>query len=214
MKGKTINYDFYQNPSQTTNPDQPQYHLRINNNQVVDLQGIGERLQKFTTATIPDIMAVVTGIRQILVDELSCGNTVSIDGICKLEPILGVSGGDCRGNERGGSVQLKTLRVHAVKSLIEEVRGQLKPCTHQRAKHSSSLVEDEVYNWLTTYFQTNDFITCSKLQDGLSITRYMATKYLKKFVSEGKLLRPTNGCATLYMPAPGFFGRHRAGSSH
>ena len=207
MKGKTINYDFYKNPSQAITANGSNYHLRINNNQTIDLQGLGERLQKSTTATMPDIMAVITGIRQIMVDELSCGNTVTIDGICKLEPILGVADGGCQGNERGNSVQLKTLRAHAVKSLIDDVRAELKPCSHLRANHSSSVSEMETYGWLTEYFKTNDFITCCKLQEGLGITRYMATKYLRKFVDEGKLCRPVNGAATLYMPVSGFFGK-------
>ena len=209
MKGKTINYDFYENPSQAIAANGPQYHLRINNNQVIDLHALAERLQKSTTAKLPDIMAVVTGIRQIMVDELSSGNTVTIDGICKLEPILGVADGFCKGNERGNSVQLKTVRTHAVKSLIDDVRAQLKPCSHQRANHSSSVSEIEAYGWLTEYFQTNDYITCSQVKEGLGITRYMATKYLKKFVDEGKLRRPVNGGASIYTPVPGFFGKTR-----
>ena len=206
MTGKIINYDFYENPNQNGTNIQSKYHLRINNNQVVDLEQLSERLQKTSTASLPDIMAVVTGIRQIMVDELSQGNTICIDGICRIEPILGVADGGCEGNERGNTVQLKTLRAHAVKSLIKDVKDNLRPCSHRHASHSPVLSEDAVFEWLTEHFKTNSFIKRHQLEEKFGLTRYMATKYLNLFVSNGKLYHPGMKNDSLYLPMDGAFG--------
>ena len=206
MKGRTINYDYYENPSQDVTSNTSKFHLRINNKQVIDLEQIGERLQKISTASLPDIMAVVTGIRQIMIDELSQGNTISLDGICRVEPILGVAEGGCEGNERGNTVQLKTLRAHAVKSLINEVKDNLKPCSHQHGSHSPVLSTDDMCEWMTEHFKTNSFIKRRQLEEKFGLTRYMATKYLNQFVSEGKLYHPGMKNDSLYLPVAGYFG--------
>ena len=203
MKGKTINYDFYENPSQAVANKGAKYHIRINNNQVVDLQHIGEVLEKRTTGKMPDVMLVITGIRQIIKEELSQGNSVCIDGICRLEPILGVADGDCEGKERGNSVQLKTLRAHAVKSLIDDVRADLKPCQRRKVNHSSKASFEEVCEWLAEHLKNESTISRLQLEEKFGLTRYMASKFLKQLVAEGKLYRPGKKNDSVYMSTSG-----------
>lgn len=205
MKGKTINYDFYENPSQAVANNGAKYHIRINNNEVIDLKRIGEQLEKRTTGKMPDLMLVITGIRQIIKEELSQGNTVSIDGICRIEPILGVADGVCEGNERGNCVQLKTLRAHVVKSLIEEVKGSLKPCQHKKVNHSPKIALDDVCKWLAEYFTKESAVSRRQLEEQFGLSRYMAIKYLNQLMEAGKLYRPGRKNDSLYMPVDGAF---------
>ncbi len=209
MKTKTIHYDFYENPSMAIAHKGPKYHVRILNSRTVNLKELGERIAKYTTGSEADVMLVMTSLRQVIIEELSSGNSVSIDGICRIEPTLGVADGVCEGNERGNSIQLKTLRSHAVKSLIEDVRGKLKPCSHKKTPHSGGTSEIEAYGWLTEYFETHTEVSRREIEQGLGLTRYMATKYMNKFVADGKLRCPIKGCKSVYSPMPGYFGKSR-----
>lgn len=209
MKSKTINYDFYENPSQAVANNGSKYHIRILGGRVVGMKDLAERIAKSTTGSEADVMLVMTALRQVIVEELAGGNSVSIDGICRIEPTLGVTDGVCEGNERGNSIQLKTLRSHAVKSLIEDVRSKLAHCSHKSATHSCNISELEAYGWLTEYFATHTEISRREVEEGLGLTRYMATKYMNKFVADGKLRCPLKGCKSVFVPMPGFFGNSR-----
>ena len=209
MKSKTINYDFYENPSMAVANKGSKYHVRILNSRTVKLKELGERIAKYTTGSEADVMLVMTSLRQVIIEELSGGNSVSIDGICRIEPTLGVADGVCEGNERGNSIQLKTLRSHAVKSLIEDVRDKLKHCSHTKTSHSRGISEIEAYGWLTEYFETHAEVSRRDIEQGLGLTRYMATKYMNKFIADGKLRCPIKGCKSVYSPMPGYFGKSR-----
>ena len=209
MKSKTINYDFYENPSMAVAHKGSKYHVRILNSRTVNLKELGERIAQYTTGSEADVMLVMTGLRQVIIEELSDGNSVSIDGICRIEPTLGVADGECEGNERGDSIRLKTLRSHAVKSLIEDVRENLRNCSHTKTSHSRGISEIETYGWLTEYFGTHTEVSRRELEEGLGLTRYMATKYMNKFIADGKLRCPIKGCKSVYCPVPGYFGKSR-----
>ena len=200
MKTSVINYDFYENPSQSVVNHGAKFHIRIRNYELIDLNEIGDRLVRSSTATKIDVAAVITGIREVIVDELSKGNVISIDGICKIEPILGVVDGVCNGTEKGNQIQLKALRTHTVKSLVEDVKTRLKPCSRMRGKHSPGMSETEVADWLEEFFKTHEFVSRRQLEEGLGLTHYMASKFLKRFVTDGKLYRPGRQTDSLYMP--------------
>ena len=209
MKNNTINYDFYANPSKAVEHKGSEYHVRILGSKTVDMKDLAERISKFTTGSEADVMLVMTALRQVIVDELSQGNSVSIDGICKIRPSLGVKDGVCTGTEKGNSIQLQKLNAVAVKSLFEEVSAKLRPCSHKTTTHSEGTSEIETYGWLTEHFKTHAEVTCKEVQEGFGLTYYMANKHLSKFVAEGKLRCPLKGCKTLYVPVPGNFGISR-----
>ena len=209
MKSKVIHYDFYENPSMAVVNKGSKYHVRILNSSVLGIKDLAERIAKHTTGSEADVMLVMTALRQVIVDELSDGNSVSIDGICRIEPTLGVINGPCEGKERGNSIHLKTLRSHPVKSLIEDVRAKLGSCSHKQTVHSCDISEIETYDWLTEYFKTHTEVTRRDVENGVGLTRYMATKYMNKFVADGKLCCPIKGCKSFYSPMPGYFGKSR-----
>ena len=203
--GKTITYDFYNNPSQAVANKGAKYHIRINNRQVIDLEELGRQLEQRTTAKMPDIMLVVTGLRQIIKEELQQGNTVCLDDICRIEPILGVKDDECEGNENGKKIQLKTLRAHAVKSLIQDVRGGLSHCQYKEAIHSNQVSISQVAEWLAEHFKKEAIVSRRQLEEEFGLSRYMAVKFLRQFIAEGKLYRPGMKNDSLYMPVAGAF---------
>lgn len=207
MKGKTINYDFYSNPSKAVENNGSKYHIRILDCKTVGMKDLAERIANFTTGSEADVMLVMTALRQVIINELSKGNSVSIDGICKISPSLGVKDGVCKGTEKGNSIQLQKLNSVVVKSLFEDVRAKLEPCSHKGATHSSGISEMQTYHWLTEFFKTHTEVSCREVEEGFGLTHYMANKHLSQFVSEGKLRCPLKGCKTIYVPVSGFFGR-------
>lgn len=204
-KSNTINYDFYENPSQAVANNGAKYHIRINNRQVIDLEGLGRQLEQRTTAKMPDIVLVITGLRQIIKEELEQGNAICLDGICRIEPILGVKDEECEGREYGKSIQLKTLRAQAVKSLIQDVRGGLAQCQYKESTHSNRISEEEVTEWLVDHFKSHSTVSRLQLEQQLGLSRYMAAKFLKKFMADGKLYRPGIKNYSVYMPSEGCF---------
>lgn len=111
----------------------------------------------------------------------------------------------CEGCEHGNSIQLKTLRAHAVKSLIQEVGGELGHCQYKEAMHSNKITEAEVLTWLSQPFKNEPTVRRRQLEEQLGLSRYMAVKYLKQFVSEGKLSRPGFKNDSVYLPVEGAF---------
>ena len=204
-----IKYDYHLNPGSDGDGKKEKYHVRITGNTIVDNAEISERLQRECTLTKADIAAVLVGLKDIVVEALTCGNAVSLDGICKFEPILGVRSGECSGKEDGSKIGLKAVRLHAAKSLTDEVRENLKPCVRHRSKHSASYTEIELYRRLTDFFKEHDTLTRSDLEKKYGLTRYKATKFINQFVEEGRLLRPRISSGSEYRPVPGFFGRER-----
>ena len=204
-----IKYDYHLNPGTEVDDKNANYHVRINGNTILDNAEISERLVRECTLSKADIAAVLVGLKDVVVDALVHGNAVSLDGICKIEPILGVEDGDCTGKEDGRRIGLKAVRLRASKKLTEEVRENLKPCVRHHCKHSASYTEIELYRLLTDFFKDNDTLTRNDLEHQYGLTRYMATKFINQFVAEGRLLRPRVSGGSEYRPAPGFFGKKR-----
>lgn len=204
MKKATIEYDFQENPSKAIDNNGSKCHVRIQNNQTITIKEIGERLQRSSTLTNIDLMAVMTGIEDVVIDELSQGNAVSLGGICRLEPILGTKN-KCKGTEKGNAIQLKTIRIRPVKSLVEKVGASLCPCTRVHAKRSQKVTPDELCSWLADYFQSHEFLRRSIIEKELGLTRSLACKHLHELVAEGKLLHPGAANDPFYYPSPHFF---------
>ena len=200
-----IQFDFYKNPSKAVENKGAEYHVRINNNVTINMKTLIERLQRETTVTDVDIVAVLTGVKTIITDELSHGNVVSLDGICKLEPILGKRNGYINGKENGSEIEIKNVRVRPYKSLVKEIRDKQKPCSLNRVKHSATLDDTQIEERLTQYFKENDYINRQQIENLFGLTRYKATILLKQLVEEKKLIHPGNSKDSLYYPAKGHY---------
>ena len=202
-----IQFDFYENPSKAVENKGAKYHARINNNVTFNLQDLIERLQRETTVTDVDIVAVLTGVKTAITDELAHGNVVSLDGICKLEPILGKREGNMTGKENGSEIGIKNVKVRPYKSLVEEIRNKQKPCSLTRVMHSAVLDYTQVKERLTQHFKKNDYINRPEIEKMFGLTRYKATMLLKRLVEEKELTHPGNSKDSLYFPAKGHFGK-------
>ena len=201
MNDTNIKFDFYKNPSMAVAHHGAEYHVRINSNKVVNLQELASVIEHASSATSADVMAVMTSIKDLVVKELSQGNVVTLDGLCRLEPILGTKGGNCKGTESGASLSLQTVKVRPCKSLVDEVREQLKPCSRHRVQHSAPMTSEEVSQRLAQHFATQPYITCKQFQALCGFTRYRADHYLKQFIEEGKITHPGSKNSPYYFPA-------------
>ena len=204
MKKATIEYDFQENPSKAIDQNGSKCHVRIQNNQTITLKEIGERLQQSSTLTNVDLKAVMEGIVMVISDELSQGNAVFLDDLCRLEPILGTKE-KCKGTEKGNAIQLKTVRVRPAKSLVDRVDANLRPCSRVHAKRSPKMTEATLCTWLSDYFKSNEFVRRIILEKELGLTRSLASKYLHQLVTEGKLLHPGSANDSLYYPSQDYF---------
>ena len=209
MRESKIQFDFYKNPNTTVNNSTATYHARINNNKTIDLNDISETLQRSTTATKVDIMAVMTGIKEIMIDELTKGNVVNLNGICRIEPILGIKEGTCSGTENGNQVGLKTVKIRPLKSLVKEVKSKLNPCQRHPVNHSDKVSVTNITEQLVLYFRTNTYITRRILEEKFGLTRYMAYQVLNQLQEKGWLIHPGHRNNSMYLPTAEFLKKKK-----
>ena len=205
MTKPSIKFDFHKNPSSSLNSNEGTYHVRINNNRTINLKEISEILERRTTVTNADIAAVLAGIRSILVEELSRGNAINLDDICRLQVQLGTQNGACMGKEHGDQLVLKSIKAQSSKSLVDDVRKNLAPRERCHVSHSIDLSKTDLYKVMDAYFENHAYITRQNLQNHLGITRYKATNLLKHCVEQGLLSQPEGTYGALYYPCEGGF---------
>ena len=144
-------------------------------------------------------------MKEIIAEELAKGNVVNLDGICRVEPILGLNNKPCTGTEHGSQLELKTLRMRPAKALVQKVKADLAPCQRNRAHHSEKAPTEEIAQQLATYFQSTPYLTRKILQEKFGLTRYRAYQVLTQLKEEGKLVHPGHSNAAMYLPTPSIF---------
>lgn len=202
----TIEYDFYENPSKSSEFQKSKFHIRICNRQTVNTNEIIKAISSKCTLTPADIHAVIIAFQDEIAFQLQQGKIVHLDGLCQFDISLTTSSGICTGKENGSNVVLKSININSDKSLTETVRNNLCKRVKSRGKHSQSISEIEIISILTEHFKKKRTITRIELQNICSITRYMAVLHINRLLKEGKLENIGYRNHPIYMAIPGNFG--------
>ena len=160
-----IEYDFYENPNCNDENSKSKYHIRICKRQKISTKYMVSRLTKNTTLTPTDIYAAITALQDMIVEGLSDGNIVVIDGICQFEITLGTKNGVVTGQENGKEVVLKSVNIRPLPELVNMVKENLKPRTKSKGFHSEKISDDEIKDMIAVYLKENDCITRNILEN-------------------------------------------------
>ena len=140
-----LKYDYHLYLGTEVDDKNANYHVRINGNTILYNAEISERLVRECMLSKADIAAVLLGLKDIVVDVLVHGNTVSLDGICKIEPILGVDDEDCTGKEDGTRIGLKAVCCAVASAAVRSIGP------HQDFLARKDFEADALFYFLTIY---------------------------------------------------------------
>lgn len=202
----TIEYDFYENPSKSSEYQKSGYHIRICRQQTVGTETVVRNISKRCTLTPADIRAVLTALQDEIASQLGQANIVRLDGLCRFSISLKPEKEVCTGKENGTGVVLKAVNISPDKDFTRRVDGALGTRVKSRGAHSEKLSEAEIQERLTRYFKEHKQITRPVMQRVCSLTRYMATRYINRLVKEGRLENIAFPRHPIYIPVPGNFG--------
>lgn len=76
----SVKYKLYQD-TRKTSPNQGKWYARATVSNVATMQSMAEKIERATTVTRSDILAVLSGLSDVMRDELLAGSRVVMDGI-------------------------------------------------------------------------------------------------------------------------------------
>ena len=167
----------------------------------VTTKEMAERIGYATSVNKTDVVAVLSALGHELSQALLDGRTVRIDEIGSFNVKLGMKA-------------LKYLNDRVTQHDIEVKGISFRPCKElKEAMRSAEIVSgghavrtlltrEIAEKRLRTFFEDNDYIYRSQMEQLCECSTYLATKYLNLFVKEGRLRALGRKNSRFYAPAP------------
>jgi predicted histone-like DNA-binding protein len=193
-------YDYYKNPIPKDTNRKQRLHARAVTSETVDLETMAENLQHRSTVTTGDVKAVVTLLCQEMVNQLSSGNRVHIDGLGFFHLTLTCPPVRTPNEKRAESVKVKSVAFRPDIQFKEEIKS-LKVKRVEEKNHSKDYSDAEIEERLAAYFLTHPYIKSREFQALCGLTSSTATRRLRNLVASGKLKTTGHPKFPLYEPA-------------
>ena len=167
----------------------------------VTTKEMAERIGYATSVNKTDVVAVLSALGHELSQALLDGRTVRIDEIGSFNVKLGMKA-------------LKYLNDRVTQHDIEVKGISFRPCKELKESLRSAeivsgghavrtlLTRDIAERRLRNFFEDNDYIYRSQMEQLCECSTYLATKYLNLFVKEGRLRALGRKNSRFYAPAP------------
>lgn len=169
--------------------------------QKVDIEQMAIDINDSTTATPTDVKLVWDALRRQIIDELSHGRRVQLDGLGTLTMELSSHAGTTP--PTGKDVRISGIRFRPDKHLLDRL-ADVK--FRVDGKVAQPLAAPELADALYDYFETHDDIT---IREFARISHYaVSTSYrkLREYVALGEM-EPVPRIKGCFRPTPGNFGR-------
>ncbi len=207
-----VKYEFYPNPAAEENPGAPRYHVRTVTEGTVDTPWLARKIQSRCTASSADVKAVLEALQEVVVEELTEGRRVHIDGLGYLSMTLA-----CPSLEPGRAIRAESVRFKSVAFRAEAgLKEKLAAARFERAdrkRHSSSFTAAETDELLARYFAAHATLSRQNFQHLFGCLKTTANRRLKALVKEGKLRNIGLRQFPLYEPKPGHYGKPADGAT-
>lgn len=202
----SIQYDFYKNPSPKGNNKHTRYHARVVPFGTTDTKKLAQKIHERCTATTGDVAAVLTSLTDVIVEELSNGYRVFIEGLGYLQVVPQCPPVQSTKEIRAESIQFKTVAFRPEIALKDRLRTvQFERTPHKN--HSSNATPEQIDNLLTAYFSEHTHLTRTDFQKLCWFTTSTANRRLKILVDSGKLVNIGAKRAPLYVAGAGSYGK-------
>lgn len=181
--------------------DRPFIRLRMG--KALSTDELSERIERSCSATKSDVKAVMSELRHVIIDELSYGNRVYLPEIGYLE--LSVSNipptKKKDGKISGKDIYLKGINFEPEKSIVSELATKVNFEKSDYTTLSANYTEEELWSKIESYLKGNRYLTCRSMVSEFGLSKYIARKWLAKFVEEGKLVKEGTPHQPIYFKA-------------
>lgn len=172
----------------------------------VTTKDMAERISHACTLHKADVVAVLHALGHELSEALLDGRTVQIDEIGSFSLKLGLKEPKyLEDRVTSQDVVVKGVSFRACKELKEALRGAEIVSGGHAVR--TLLTRDIVERRLRTFFEDNDYIFRSQMEQVCECSKHLALKYLNELVDEGLLRTLGRKNSRFYAPMPGCFGR-------
>ena len=172
----------------------------------VTTKDMAERISHACTLHKADVVAVLNALGHELSEALLDGRTVQIDEIGSFSLKLGLKEPKyLEDRVTSQDVAVKGVSFRACKELKEALRGAEIVSGGHAVR--TLLTRDIVERRLQTFFEDNDYIFRSQMEQVCECSKHLALKYLNELVDEGLLRALGRKNSRFYAPMPGCFGR-------
>lgn len=179
-------FDFYTSP--TPNPDKKAaYHARITHGRTVGTDELAQEICEQTSFTEGDVKGMLAVLHNKLVEKLSQGNRVSLDGIGVFRITLQCGEIEEPKPHHTQEVGFKSVKFQADSELKKTIANRLELVREPDKRHSPKIDDATVPQQLESFFASHDFATRRDVEQLFGVTRTMAVRLIKKWIDSGIL---------------------------
>lgn len=183
-------------------------YVRLQQPIMLSEKEVEDEIEHSCSITGSDLRGAFAALRKLIVRELSYGNRVYIPeiGYLTLSAELGVQK-DKEGNEgkdankhkiTGKDVFLSGINFRPVKGLYKEVEKNVRFVKAKTTSKSAEYAKEDLWQKILSYCDVHRFITAHAMRSEFALSRYMAEKWLKLFVDEGRLIKEGSWKSPMY----------------
>lgn len=201
-----IKFDIYETPG---NGEKKKYHVRTTNRQTIASKDLIQDAIRHSGVSRSDWVAVVEGLIDSLIEQLSEGKRVHIDRLGYFSVNIGSSESESRKAMTRRTVQVTGVNFMPEKSFVKSIRNKASFSRERYKHHTADLLPADIDELLTEHFKEHRSITCTQLQYVCGMTRSTAYRRLAQLTQgeQPSLLREGYKNSTTYIPAKGHYGR-------
>ena len=167
----------------------------------VTTKDMAERIGYATSVNKTDVVAVLSALGHELSQALLDGRTVQIDEIGSFGVKLGLKEPKYLDDRvTYHDIEVKGISFRPCKELKEAMQGAEIVSGGHAVR--TLLTRDIAERRLCTFFEDNDYIYRSQMEQLCECSTYLATKYLNLFVKEGRLRALGRKNSRFYAPSP------------
>lgn len=197
----TAYYDFYQNPTNRNQENNPTYHARVVANGTTSTDDLVRKIHSRSTLSPADIKATLIAISDVLREELEEGRQIHIEGLGYLHVTLACPKIQSIKEIRAESVRFKSIVFRPEKELKKQLRS-MKVERVANKRHSAQHTRESLKDHLSRYFQAHESLTRKDFQRLCGLTRSTANRRLKELQSEGFLVNSHQTRYPIYKAGP------------
>lgn len=201
-----VKFDFYQTPVAPGSKKKVRYHARVVGSHTTKTAEITRRVQYACSLTQGDVKGALSALSDILIEDLSNGNRVHLEGVGYFQITLECAETEDPAKTHAQNVHFKTVKFTPDKVLKKQLSIAIHTSRSEMKHHSMPLSEIEIDGKLIEYFAENSYLTRKRFEELCCFTRTMALKHLKRLIEEKRLQNTNSRTQPIYVPTPGSYG--------
>lgn len=186
---------------------------RLVNGQVVDTERIAEIVERRTSFTKGDVKGLLAELAEIVEETIAEGNTVKIDGLGVLRPVLGLVAKEQRGEwtdsanrtTTGHNVCLKTVNFRSDSALLRHAQRDmsLERMSDRLGRKQPTTTVEERAAMARQYLSEHGYMHVSDYASLTGLARSTATKELRLLAEDetSGITSSGSGAAKIYVAA-------------